>query len=142
MYASNFFNLNKLVIIKNVSIIARPLYELLKKDTPFILSPKKMKIYEYLKSLLILPPILLIYSIILETQINCDALFYGHSLVLMQKQFNSKFHPVAHFSKITTPTENIYIVLNLKCLQLFLLCKDLEYIYKIQNSKLLIIATV
>lgn len=59
-------NLNKLVIIKNFLIMAKPLYELLKKNTSLMFSLKGMKMYEYLKSLLILLPILSIYSLVLE----------------------------------------------------------------------------
>lgn len=67
-----------------------------------------MDTFNHLKCLLISPPILSIYSPLLETQLHCDASSHGYGSILMQKQSDGKFHPVAHFSKRTTPTESNY----------------------------------
>lgn len=93
-------------------MIAKPLYELLKKNTPYVFGPKEMDV----KRLLISSSILLIYSLLLETQLHCDASSHGYGSILMQKQPDGKFHPVAHFSKRTTPTESEYYSFELEML--------------------------
>ena len=53
-------------------------------------------------------PILAIYNPNHETELHCDASTHGYGAVLLQKQNDSKFHPVAYFSKTTTAAESRY----------------------------------
>jgi len=77
--------------IKDFSLIAKPLYELLKKNTPFVFGPKEMDTFNHLKRLLISPPILSIYSPLLETQLHCDASSHGYGSILMQNNLMVNF---------------------------------------------------
>lgn len=68
-----------------------------------------MLAFEKLKFSLASPPVLCLYSPLLETKLHCDASQLGFSAVLVQKQKHDlKFHPVFFFSKRTTDSENKY----------------------------------
>lgn len=94
--------------IKNYSIIAKPLFDLLKKEAKFEFGPKCVSVFEELKAKLCSEPILSIYSPLSETQLHCDASSVGFGSILMQKQVDGKFHPVFYFSKRTTECESKY----------------------------------
>lgn len=94
--------------IKNYALIAKPLYDLLKKDSEFKFNEDELHAFETLKSLLIREPILAIFNPHAETQLHCDASSHGFGSILMQKQNDGKFHPIFYFSKRTSPTESKY----------------------------------
>jgi len=58
--------------VKNFLIIAKPLYDLIKKNVAFKFGPKENRVFELLKNLLS-QPILAIYSPKLLTELHCDA---------------------------------------------------------------------
>lgn len=70
--------------IKNFANIAKPLYDLLKRDTPFVFGIKEMETFKKLKDKLIASPVLSIYSPNLITELHCDASSAGFGAVLMQ----------------------------------------------------------
>lgn len=92
--------------VQNFSIIAGPLYNLLKKDAQFIFGPDQIKSFHTLKDLLVSKPVLALYSPKAETQVHCDASSYGYAGILMQKQSDLKFHPVFFYSQRTTEAES------------------------------------
>lgn len=94
--------------IPKFSIIAKPLYELIKKNIPFSFGPKENEIVETLKQLLASQPILAIYSPKLETELHCDASANGFGAILLQKQNDKIFRPVFYFSKRTMVAESKY----------------------------------
>lgn len=94
--------------INNFAILAKPLYDLLKKDSEFKFEEGEMAAYEMLKFKLLETPILSIYSPTNETELHCDASSQGYGAILMQKQSDNKFHPVFYFSKRCTDAESRY----------------------------------
>lgn len=94
--------------IQNFAVIAKPLYDLIKKNVDFSFDSNHLKIFNILKEKLIESPILSIYSPNLETELHCDASSIGFGAILMQRQSDNKFHPIFYFSKRTTDTESRY----------------------------------
>jgi len=94
--------------ISNFSILAKPLYDLLKKDVAFTFGKEQMSSFNNLKAILAERPVLAIYSPHAETQLFCDASSHGYGSLLTQKQTDGHFHPIFYFSKRTTSTEAKY----------------------------------
>lgn len=92
--------------IKNFALLAKPLYELLKKNVTFKFGEQELESFDTLKNLLISEPVLAIYDPKAETQLHCDASSHGFGSILLQRQTDGKFHPVFYFSKRTTPSES------------------------------------
>ena len=115
--------------IKNFSLLAKPLYDLLKckNATEFLFDKEALDSFETIKQLLISEPILRIYSPNSETQLHCDASSIGFASVLMQKQEDGKFHPVMYFSKRTSEAETKYHSFELETLAI---------VYSLQRFKI------
>lgn len=92
--------------IENYSIIAKPLYDILKVNTKFKFGPEELNVFECLKIKLVEAPILALYSPKDETELHCDASAIGFGAILMQKKADGIFHPVFYFSKRTTESES------------------------------------
>lgn len=92
--------------VRNFSIIAGPLYDLLKKNVPFYFGPGQIKSFNTLKNLLISESVLAIYSPTAETQVHCDASSHGFAGIILQKQTDQKFHPVFFYSQRTNEAES------------------------------------
>lgn len=94
--------------IEGFSVLARPLYALLKKDTIFKFEETERRAVEALKNRLIEAEILAIYNPSAVTELHCDASSHGFGAVLLQRQSNKYMHPVFYFSKRTTEVESRY----------------------------------
>lgn len=94
--------------MKNFSLLAKPLYDLVKKNAKFEFGPEQIKSFEILRSKLMSQPILSIYSPFAETELHCDASALGFGSILLQKQSDGIFHPVFYFSQRTTQCESKY----------------------------------
>jgi len=94
--------------IPNFSTIAKPLYDLLKKDTVFVFGEDKLAVFETIKQKLSEQPILCLYNPNAETELHCDASSLGFGSILFQKQSDNKFHPVFYFSQRTTSVQSRY----------------------------------
>lgn len=94
--------------IQNFALIAKPLYELLKKGATFYFGDAEMKSFTFLKKCLSSTPVLSIYSPTDETELHCDASSIGYGAILLQRKTDNKFHPVYYFSKRTTEAESRY----------------------------------
>lgn len=92
--------------VQNFSIIAKPLYDLTKKNATFNFGSEQADAFNKIKNCLISQPVLSIYSPEAETQLHCDASSLGYAGILLQKQSDSKFHPVCYYSQRTTETES------------------------------------
>jgi len=68
--------------IKNFSIIAKPLYDLVKKNAIFQFGPEENRVFELLKEMSS-QPILAIYSPKLLTELHCDASASGFGAILL-----------------------------------------------------------
>jgi len=94
--------------IKGFSLIAKPLYALLKKDTVFIFGEAETRALKTLKQKLTDAPILAIYNPKAKTELHCDASLHGFGAVLLQQQEDRTMHPVFYFSRRTTESESRY----------------------------------
>lgn len=94
--------------IEMFSLIAKPLYDLLRKNVLFQFGEKELEAFEKLKSKLVSAPILSIYNSRDATELHCDASSHGYGAILMQRKPNLKLHPVFYYSKRTSETESRY----------------------------------
>lgn len=92
--------------VRDFSRIARPMTQLLKKDVVYEFTEDCRAAFTTLKQKLMESPILAIYNPHNETELHCDASACGFGAVLMQKQPDGKFHPVAYYSKTASPPES------------------------------------
>lgn len=94
--------------IQNFSILAKPLYDLIRKNKDFKFGSEEMETFNDLKDKLSQSPVLGIYDPRDETELHCDASSLGFGSILLQKKQDGKFHPIFYFSKRTTETESKY----------------------------------
>lgn len=95
--------------ILNYATMAKPLQDVLKRQQrEFRIGEYEIDCFEKLKRCLVKEPVLCIYSPTLETQLHCDASADGYGAILVQRQEDTKFHPVAYFSKKTSEQEAKY----------------------------------
>lgn len=99
--------------IENFSKIARPLYELTKKDQPFIWREEQEKSFQELTSRLVNAPLLKHYDPKRDNQLRVDACGYGIGGVLLQEH-PSGWHPVAYVSRSLTKAEKNYSISELE----------------------------
>lgn len=103
--------------IKDYSLIAKPLSDLLRKDTKFHFDDDQRNSFNRLKQILSSDPVLCIYNPNSETEIHCDASIDGYGAVLLQKSLlDNEFHPVYYMSKKTTTAERKYCSYELEVL--------------------------
>ena len=93
--------------VKNFSIIAYPLQKLINLDSEkdFIFDENCMSAFNQLKAVLTSSPVLCVYDPKKETELHTDASALGFGAILLQKQNDHKFHPVAYFSRMTSESE-------------------------------------
>lgn len=94
--------------IKNFADRARPLYNLLKKDSNFNFDESCDKAFELLKVELTAYPVLRIYNPKAETELHTDASALGLAAILLQRQKSGSLAPVAYFSQSTNSAESRY----------------------------------
>lgn len=95
--------------IRNYSLIAKPMTDLLKKDAIFNFDERCEKAFIELKQILCSSPVLRIYNPDLETELHTDASADGYGAVLLQISLkDNQLHPVHYMSKKTTPAERKY----------------------------------
>ena len=103
--------------IQNYSLIAKPLSDLLKKDSKFKFGEEEVNSFNQLKSLLAEKPVLQIYNPNYETELHTDASLEGYGAILMQKSPNDQnFHPTYYMSRKTTDAEKKYCSYELEAL--------------------------
>lgn len=84
--------------VSDFARIASPLYKNVKKDSVFDWTDDCMKAFLYLRKALTEAPVLSIYNPINETELHTNASSKGFDVIL-QKQSDNRFHPVAYFQK-------------------------------------------
>jgi len=94
--------------IRDYSIVAKPLYNLLKKSTSFAFDEDCVCAFNLLKSHLTSFPTLRIFNPEAETQLHTDASASGLGAILLQQQSNGNWSPIAYFSQITNQAESRY----------------------------------
>ncbi|GFY17895.1 hypothetical protein TNCV_3383881 [Trichonephila clavipes] len=99
------------------SVIAKPLSDLLRKDTPFNFDVKQKYSFDELKRLLCQKPVLGIYRQNCETEIHTDASIDGLAAVLLQRfPDDNSLHPIYYMSRKTSETERKYTSYELEVL--------------------------
>ncbi|GFT25217.1 retrovirus-related Pol polyprotein from transposon 297 [Trichonephila clavipes] len=99
------------------SVIAKPLSDLLRKDTPFNFDVKQKASFDELKRLLCQKPVLGIYRQNCETEIHTDASIDGLAAVLLQRSpDDNSLHPIYYMSRKTSETERKYTSYELEVL--------------------------
>ena len=94
--------------VENFSTIAKPLYDLTKKDKIFKFGANELSVFELLKEKLTGSPVLALYDPKDETELHCDASSIGFGAILLQRKEDGKLHPIFYFSKRTTEAESKY----------------------------------
>jgi len=104
--------------IKEFSMIAKTLYELLKKEKEFVFEEKELQCFEILKKKLVEAPVLGLYYYKDEVELHTDANAQGFGAVLLQRKEDKKLHPLFYFSKATTKDEAKYHSFELETLSI------------------------
>ena len=94
--------------IQRFSELARPLNDLLKKDTPFVWSGECQTAFNELKRRFTEEPVLIMPDHSKPFQIEADASKYASGAVLTQCDVNGDRHPMAFISKTFSATERNY----------------------------------
>ncbi|GFX81155.1 hypothetical protein TNCV_1911471 [Trichonephila clavipes] len=103
--------------LPSYSTIAKPLSDLLRKDSPFQFYAEQQTAFQKLKYLLTQQPVLSIFNQNSPTEIHTDASIDGLGAVLLQKSIqDNQFHPVFYMSKKTSDHERKYTSFELEVL--------------------------
>lgn len=112
--------------IKNFSLLAKPLSDLTKKDTPFIFGFDQQCAFSSLKEMLISEPILKLFNPSLQTELHTDASSYGYGACLLQCHDDNELHPVYFISYKTSDAEKNYASYELEVLSIIRAIKKLR----------------
>ena len=110
--------------IENFSKIGLPLFQLLKKETPFIWTNSCQNSFDTLKAKLILAPILLHPDYTKEFLVQTDASCMAIGAVLSQYDTKGNERPVAFCSRTLDAHEKNYTVTEKECLAVIYACKQ------------------
>lgn len=102
--------------VRGFAEIARPLTKLLKKDVTWAWGDEQEAAFVKLKTALTSRPVLSLYDPKLETQIHTDASKHGVGAILLQKQIDGLFKPIAFYSRQTSPEESHFSSYELEAL--------------------------
>lgn len=103
--------------IEGFSLIARPLTQLLKKDSKFQWQEAQENAFVTLRDALVQRPVLGFYDPTSETQLHTDASKIGIGGVLLQRKTSDQpFKPVAYYSRQTSQEEQHYTSYDLETL--------------------------
>ncbi|CAB3224051.1 unnamed protein product [Arctia plantaginis] len=91
--------------VKDFALLARPITNLLRKDTTWQWAESQQNAFDTLKRLLVERPILALYDHRAETQLHTDASKFGLGGILMQKTGKNPWRPVSYYSRQTSPDE-------------------------------------
>lgn len=87
----------RIIFVFPFSRISRPLTDL-KKNKVFTWTSECQRVFLILKDKLINTLLLAVYSPLRENELHTDVSSKGFGSVLMQRQEDNKFHPVAYYS--------------------------------------------
>lgn len=125
--------------IQGFAQYAYPLTKLLKKDTAYEWTNFQEEAFKTLKAKLTDRPVLSIYDPSAETELHADASKLGVGGILLQRSQGSSgsFHPVAYYSRQTTPEEKNFhsyeletlaVICSLKKFRVYLLGKPFKVV--------------
>jgi len=96
------------IFIPNFADIARPLTNLMRKQTTFHWGDDCIEAFEKIKDLLISAPILAHFDPEKETMVEADSSGYATGGLMLQREADGVWQPVAYYSKKHTPAEANY----------------------------------
>ncbi|GFS73739.1 retrovirus-related Pol polyprotein from transposon 17.6 [Trichonephila clavipes] len=103
--------------LPSYSAIAKPLSDLLRKDSLFQFYAEQQTAFQKLKYLLSQQPVLSIFNQNSPTEIHTDASIDGLGAIILQKSIHdNQFHPVLYMSKKTSDHERKYTSFELEVL--------------------------
>jgi len=94
--------------IKDYAATAKPLSSLLKKSSEFVFDEECVNSFNSLKEELVSAPVLYLYNSMAQTELHTDASSVALAGILLQKQSNNLWVPVAYFSQTTNKAEANY----------------------------------
>jgi hypothetical protein len=119
--------------ITKYSEIARPLFDLTKKDTPFNWTEHQEEAFLQLKNIITSSPVLLLPDYDKPFRLTTDASDFAMGAVLEQEDSIGRTHPVAFWSKTMQPAERNYEIHDK---ELMAIVKSLEHFrHYLQGNK-------
>ncbi|XP_036339729.1 uncharacterized protein LOC118749046 [Rhagoletis pomonella] len=92
--------------VEGYAVVAKPLSDLLCKDSKFILQDEQLVSFQQLKRALITAPVLKLYNPKTITEVHTDACMNGYGAVMLQKDVDDQeLHPIQYMSRRTKPNE-------------------------------------
>ena len=110
--------------IKDFSVMARPLHDLTKKDTPWVWGSAQQEAFDAIKNRFCSEPILKVYDPELPTHIKVDASGFAVGEILSQKHKDGLWHPVAYRSESMSKEEHNYEIYDREMLGLIRALED------------------
>jgi len=98
--------------IKDFARLAKPLQDLLRKNTVFDLNEKCLNAFNSLKAALTSFLVLHLYNPGAETELHTDASSVALAVILLQKQKNGQWAPISYYSQTTNDAETVIIATN------------------------------
>uniref|UniRef100_A0A183CQC9 RNA-directed DNA polymerase n=1 Tax=Globodera pallida TaxID=36090 RepID=A0A183CQC9_GLOPA len=114
--------------IPNFANVARPLYDLLKKDTKWNWTEKTQTSFEALKGYLTSAPLLIQPDTTEQFFVECDASDFATGTILSQKNSEGKLCPVAYLSKSLSPAERNYDIFDKELLAIIRAFKEWRHL--------------
>jgi len=94
--------------MENFAVKARPLHRLLRKSVSFHFDEECLRAFENLKKELVAYPVLRLYDPSAETELHTDACAQGLGAILLQKQSDKSWSPIAYYSHPNSDSEKKY----------------------------------
>ena len=94
--------------VKDFTKIAKPLYEMMRKETKWNWGERQQKVFEKLKERFTTEPVLVIPDLDREMRVEADASDFATGGVLLMKCKDEKWRPVAYISKSLNEAKRNY----------------------------------
>ena len=105
----------------------KPLRDLLSSKSQWTWGGTQIKAFQEVKTLLSSSEVLALYNPNSETVVSADASSYGLGAVIIQKQLEGHFCPIAYISTALTPTEQRYAQIEKEALAVTWACERFQH---------------